>query len=54
VLRDVLGEHNADLLVRAEERKIGAYATMEKDLMEAAMEEEEESEEIEYEGGGEE
>ena len=54
VLRDVLGEHYADLLSRADERKISPYATVEKDLMEATTEEDEEQEETEYEGGGDE
>jgi DNA-directed RNA polymerase subunit A' len=54
VLREVLGEHYADLLSRADERKISGYATVEKDLMEATYEEEDESEDGDYEGGGEE
>ena len=54
VLREVLGEHYADLLSRSDERKIGGYATVEKDLLETATDEEEELEETDYEGGGEE
>ncbi len=54
VLRDVLGEHYADLLSRADERKISLYATVEKDLMEATTDEDDEQEETEYDGGGDE
>jgi hypothetical protein len=50
----VLGEHYADLLSRADDRKISLYATVEKDLMEATADEDDEQEETEYEGGGDE
>ena len=54
VLRTVLGEHDADLLTRTEERKIGGYATVEKDLMEPISEDEDEFEDSEFDGGGDE
>ncbi|MBN1109897.1 MAG: DNA-directed RNA polymerase subunit A' [Methanomassiliicoccales archaeon] len=53
VLREVLGEHKADLLTRPDESKIGGYATLEKDLMETISDEEEEYEDADFEGGGE-
>ena len=53
VLREVLGEQQAELLSRYDERKIGGYATVEKDLMETS-EEEEEFEDAEFESGGDE
>ena len=49
---EVLGDE-AELLQRIEDKKVGTYGTVEKDLMELS-EEEEESEEVEFEGGGEE
>lgn len=52
VLLEVLGDE-AELLQRIEDKKVGTYGTVEKDLMELS-EEEEESEEVEFEGGGEE
>jgi len=51
LLVEVLGDE-AELLAKIEEKKVAGYATIEKDLME--MEEEEEFEEPEFEGGGEE
>ena len=53
VLREVLGEQQAELLSRFDERKIGGYATVEKDLMETS-EEEDEFEDAEFESGGDE
>ena len=52
MLLEVLGDE-AELLQRIEDKKVGTYGTVEKDLMELS-EEEEESEEVEFEGGGEE
>jgi len=51
----VLGEE-AELLARVEDRKVVSYATTEKDLMETEGEdfEGEETEETDFEGGGEE
>ncbi|MDH7508805.1 MAG: DNA-directed RNA polymerase subunit A' [Methanomassiliicoccales archaeon] len=51
LLIEVLGDE-AELLAKIEEKKVGGYATIEKDLME--VEEEEEYEEPEFEAGGEE
>jgi hypothetical protein len=55
ILIEVLGEE-AELLARVEDRKVVSYATTEKDLMETEGEdfEGEESEETDFEGGGEE
>ncbi|HUL40240.1 MAG TPA: DNA-directed RNA polymerase subunit A' [Methanomassiliicoccales archaeon] len=55
ILNEVLGEE-AELLARVEDRKVVSYATTEKDLMETEGEdfEGEESEEPDFEGGGEE
>jgi DNA-directed RNA polymerase subunit A' len=51
LLMEVLGDE-AELLAKIEEKKLIGYATIEKDLMET--EDEEESEETEFESGGEE
>jgi len=54
ILLDVLGDE-AELLAKIEEKKVGGYATVEKDLMETGEEEGEEAgEEPEFETGGEE
>ncbi len=54
ILVEVLGDE-AELLSRIEEKKVGGYATVEKDLMEAEGDEEDELEtDSEFEAGGEE
>jgi DNA-directed RNA polymerase subunit A' len=54
ILVEVLGDE-AELLSRIEEKKVGGYATVEKDLMEAEGDEEDELEtDNEFEAGGEE
>jgi DNA-directed RNA polymerase subunit A' len=55
ILAEVLGEDEAELLAKIEEKKVGGYATVEKDLMETGEEDfEEAGEEPEFESGGEE
>jgi DNA-directed RNA polymerase subunit A' len=54
ILVEVLGDE-AELLSRIEEKKVGGYATVEKDLMETEGDEEDELEtDNEFEAGGEE
>jgi len=55
ILAEVLGEDEAELLAKIEEKKVGGYATVEKDLMETGEEDMEEvGEETDFESGGEE
>jgi DNA-directed RNA polymerase subunit A' len=54
ILSEVLGDE-AELLAKIEEKRVGGYATVEKDLMETGEEDAEEAgEEADFESGGEE